>query len=304
MDISIIVCTYNRCESLRKTLDNLKNLKVCRDVSYEVIVVDNNSNDATKTIIEELIRENPFVFRYCFESRQGKSFALNRGISLAQGAIIAFTDDDVSVDSAWLVEIKQAFDRYECNGVGGKIVPVWNGAKPSWFEEDGPLSLYAAIVKLDLGDKVIELQSPAFGANMAFRRAVFDKYGLFREDLGPNPENLIRGEDSEFSWRVIQGGEKFMYVPNAVVYHPVERERAQKEYFQRWYFDYGRAMVRKQRVPKTAICSTGIPRYLIRMLLEQTLRWIFSFNPRQRFYYKLQVYQTAGEVTESFARSK
>ena len=301
MTFSIVICTYNRCESLGRVLRDLRHLVIPEDARCEVIVVDNNSNDATKSVVEAFSKERPEFFIYVFESRQGKSFALNRGISLAHGDIIAFTDDDVTIDSRWLVEMKRAFESYDCVGIGGKIVSVWNCKKPRWFEEDGPYGLYAAIVRLDLGNEVVELKRPAFGANMAFRRAAFEKYGLFRDDLGPNPENLIRGEDSEFSWRVMRGGEKFMYVPKAVVYHPVEEQRAKKAYFQRWYFDYGRSLIRKQPIPDALTGFRGIPKYLVRMLLEQTIRWILAYNPKRRFYYKLQAYQTAGEITESYA---
>jgi glycosyltransferase involved in cell wall biosynthesis len=301
MDISIVVCTYNRCETLRKVLRDLNKLRIPEGTSCEVLVVDNNSNDGTRAVVEEFVKNRSGFFKYIFESRRGKSSALNTGVNSARGEVIAFTDDDVTVDGEWLAEIEGAFESYGCMGIGGKIIPVWNCERPQWFEEEGPYSLYAAVVKLDLGDEARELQVPAFGANMAFRRTAFEKYGLFREDLGPNPENLIRGEDSEFSLRVIRGGEKFMYVPTAVVYHPVEEQRTEKKYFQKWYFDYGRSKVRKQPISDRAICYKGVPKYLIRMLLEQTVKWILSLNPRRRFYYKLQAYEIAGEIAESYA---
>jgi glycosyltransferase involved in cell wall biosynthesis len=304
MNISIIICTYDRCESLRRVLCDLNNLRLPEGTSCEVLVVDNNSKDDTRAVVEDFSKKRTDFFKYLFESRQGKSFALNKGISHAQGDIIAFTDDDVFIDSEWLAEIKQALDSYDCMGIGGKILPAWNCEKPRWFEEEGPHSLYAAVVKLDLGDELCELKSPAFGANMAFRRAAFQKYGLFREDLGPNPENLIRGEDSEFSWRLLRGGEKVMYLPTAIVFHPVEQKRVKKGYFQRWYFDYGRAMVRRGHIPDGTKCFLDIPRYLLRILFEQTIKWMFCFQPKRRFGHKLQIYETAGQIVESYARSK
>ena len=298
MNISVIVCTYNRCESLRKVLRDLNNLRIPQNTSCEIVIVDNNSSDDTRTVVEAFAIERPDFFKYVCESRQGKSCALNRGLSLAKGDIIAFTDDDVIVDNEWLAEIKRAFESYDCMGIGGKIIPVWNCEKPVWFEEDGPYSLYAAVVKLDLGDEAIELRGPAFGANMAFRRTAIEKYGLFREDLGPNPENLIRDEDSEFSRRVSAGGDKIMYIPKAVVYHPVEKQRSEKEYFQKWYFDYGRSITRRGQAQKDKARYRRVPRYLIRMLFEQTIKWILCQNRKRRFYHKLQAYQTAGQIAE------
>ena len=212
-------------------LSGLNRLTLPRETSCEVIIVDNNSNDDTRSTVEAITRKRPGFFKYIFEARQGKSFALNKGISIAQGDIIAFTDDDVELDTEWLVEIIRVFESYDCAAVGGRTVPVWNSPKPYWYEEAGPYRLLSAIVKLDLGESLCELKIPPPGANMAFRRAIFEKYGLFREDLGPNSRDLIRGEDAEFCWRVIHGGEKFIYAPRVIVYHPVDENRTKKGIF-------------------------------------------------------------------------
>ena len=105
MDISIIICTYNRCESLRRVLNDVQNLKVPKNISYQVLLIDNNSKDGTRTVFEAMSAKSPGIFKYVFEPRQGKSYALNTGIRLAAGEILAFTDDDVTLDSEWLVEI-------------------------------------------------------------------------------------------------------------------------------------------------------------------------------------------------------
>lgn len=271
--------------------------------SHEVIVVDNNSSDGTRAVAESFSLECPDVFQYVFESRQGKSFALNTGIGVARGHIIAFTDDDVSLDGRWLSEMISVFESCDCAGIGGRILAVWNMATPNWFAEDGPYKLGGAIVKLDLGDEVCDLDKPAYGANMAFRRQIFEKYGFFREDLGPNPKNLIRNEDSEFCRRVIYGGEKFIYAPSVIVYHPVEKHRAKKEYFEAWQFNYGRALVRINGNPPSATCYFGIPRYFFKNLLVASLKWALSFNAKRRFYYKLQAFEVAGQIAESHSMS-
>jgi len=301
MNISVVLCTYNRAESLRRTLCSLSAMRVPANLQWEVLVVDNNSSDHTRDVTEMAGGQLPC--RYLFEGRQGKSFALNTAIPQARGEIVAFTDDDVQLDRGWLVEIKRAFELFDCIGIGGKIIPVWNCEKPRWLEEEGPYKLAAAIVRLDLGEEACELQQPAFGANMAFRRTAFEKYGLFKENLGPNPRNMIRGEDSEFSWRVIQGGEKLMYGPRVVVYHPVDEKRTTKKYFVSWYFNYGRALVRANGVPLQAIRYFGVPRYLFRQFGKEFLKWTCCLQSKRRFYYKLQVSFNAGAIVESRARS-
>lgn len=301
MDVSIIVCSYNRCESLRSVLKDLIMMEEPLNVSYEVLVVDNNSTDETKSVVEAAIKEKPSLFKYIFEPKQGKSFALNTGVTSAQGNIMAFTDDDVQIDRNWLVGIISCFDCYDCAGVGGRIMPVWNSKKPRWYDEGHPFGPGGGIVKLDFGEYPCELNKPVWGANMAFRREVFDKYGLFKEDLGPNPNNLIRGEDKEFCLRLICGKEKIIYAPKALVYHPVEEKRVTKKYMELWWFNEGRARQRSNPIDVTkSICYFGVPKYFFRCFLNAAVKWLFCINSQRRFIYKLQVYAIAGEIAEVY----
>ena len=98
MNTTIIVCTYNRCKSLAKTLESIATLRVPGPVEWEVLVVDNNSTDQTRAVVEGFSCRYPSRFRYLFEPQQGKSCALNAGIQAARGEILAFTDDDVTVE--------------------------------------------------------------------------------------------------------------------------------------------------------------------------------------------------------------
>src|ERR1700757_4351034 len=101
-NISVIVCTYNRCDELALTLESLANSLLPPPTVWEIIVVDNNSNDKTKEAVELFVRRFPGRFRYLCEARQGKSYALNAGIRDARGEILVFTDDDVVVEATWL----------------------------------------------------------------------------------------------------------------------------------------------------------------------------------------------------------
>ena len=164
---------------------------------------------------------------------------------------------------------------------------------------DGPYALMSAIVRFDLGEEPCELKTPPFGANMALKKTVFQKYGLFRTDLGPTAGTLRRGEDTELCRRLITPGESLVYAPEAIVYHPVAEERMRKRYFESWYFNYGRSSVRVDGIPASSIRCFGLPRYLLRSLVEFFLKWIGTLNSQRRFYYKLQLFRVAGEITEA-----
>jgi glucosyl-dolichyl phosphate glucuronosyltransferase len=304
--ISTIICTCNRSQSLERTLESLRAIAIPQNFTWELIVADNNSTDNTRLIMERFIQDTVLPIRYVFEPRQGKSFALNTAVRMARGETLVFTDDDVLVDSDWLSEIEAAFDQWRCVAIGGKIIPVWSCPKPKWLLMKGPRKLNAAIVSYDLGDEpcVIGMKTLPFGANLALKKSLFEKYGDFRTDLGPNAGTLMVGEETEFCRRLLRGGEILMYAPQAIVYHPVDPKRTEKRYFRRWYFDFGRGLVREVGVPEKAVRYFGVPRYLIPSFAREVLRWLVAIGSQRRFYYKLQICQLAGEIYEAWCTSK
>src|SRR6202022_4391827 len=119
MNITVILCTYNRAHSLSKALESAANLAVPSSIAWEVLVVDNNSNDETPKIVEQFSSRYPTLFRYLFQPPPGKSHALNSGIQAACGNILAFMDDDVIVDPSWLSNLTTVLHVGEFAGAGG-----------------------------------------------------------------------------------------------------------------------------------------------------------------------------------------
>lgn len=299
MRLSVIVCTWNRREQLKAALASIAASQLPPSVDWEVLIVDNNSTDGTPATCEEFLRSHPGRFRYIQEPRPGKSFALNTGIENSQGEILAFTDDDVEVSPQWLAEILRTIDAWNCAGVAGRIIATWSHPKPRWFSDSGPYSLMAVIVSYEFGDTAHETTVPPFGANLAFKREVFARYGLYRTDIGPITEKKVGGEDTEFCRRVFSGGDKLVYAPQAIVYHPVDEARLTKKYFQAWYHAFGQAITRAAGVQPEMPTFANAPRYLYRKLAASTIQWLVSTDPKRRFYHKLQVRQLAGEIKES-----
>ena len=231
--ISVIVCTYNRASSLGKTLESLRQMTVPPDLKWELILVDNNSTDSTREVVGEFARTSEFRVRYVFEPRQVLCHARNTGVANANGEIIAFTDDDVQVAPEWLRELGSAFKEFDFIGVGGKSIPAWDGlARPAWLVTNGPYCLSSGpILDFDLGDEAREIPMAPWGLNMAFRKSAFDMYGTFRTDLDLSGSGGLLGGDTEFGNRLMRAGEKLLYVPRAVVFHPVERQRITRNYF-------------------------------------------------------------------------
>jgi glycosyltransferase involved in cell wall biosynthesis len=300
MGISVVLCTYNRCQSLATALESAAALKVPESSWLEILVVDNNSRDRTREVIESFCRKHPDRFRYVFESRQGLANARNAGIREARGGIIVFMDDDVAVDPEWVEVLTAKLRTGEWAGVGGRVVPERAFSAPAWLSIK---NLGGVLALFDLGDKAGKLDQPPYGANMAFRKEMFQKHGGFRADLGRIGNNLLSGEDTEFGRRLLDAGERLWYEPSAIVYHTTQEDRLKKEYFLTWWFAYGRTLVRQdgRRPP-----ILGIPRGYFSMarlgtrLAGNTIRWMLAIRPEKRFFSKVIVWMTVGQIAEGF----
>jgi glucosyl-dolichyl phosphate glucuronosyltransferase len=237
MKLSVIVCTWNRSERLRKMLKSLQESVIPSRLSWELVLVDNNSDDDTRSVFEEIEKQYGSRIRYVFEEKRGIAHARNSGVMEASGEIVAFTDDDVIIDKYWIQNIEKAFREHEDAAcVGGKILPVWEISAPEWLNPN----LYHYLALLDYGDSVAYMDSPyIWGANLAVRSEMFKKYGLFDTHLGRIPKKLYAGEETEFLRRLQNGGEKILYYPLSIIYHSVSADRMSKRYLRKWNFDAG-----------------------------------------------------------------
>lgn len=296
MDTTVILATYNRAASLQATLETFSRLVPPPNLTWELLVVDNNSRDNTAEVVHKFAGNATFPVRYLFEKQQGRSAAVNAGIAVAKGEIVAFTDDDVLLHPDWLRNLMRTFERFDCAAVGGRVVPAWNEAKPEWLEMDGQ----QAVVNFELGEEFKEIRLPPLGANSAFRKRLYDKYGLYRLDLGVSgSKHTVTCEDTEFGYRLIRGGERIMYCPDAIIYHPVDPKRTTKEFFRRWYYYNGVSLTRTEGLPDFGVFYFGAPRWLYRELISRTVRWMFTLESNRRFNRKLQIYQSVGHIVEA-----
>jgi len=245
MNVSIIICTANRAEVLRETISSLA--RVRRPDTVELLVVDNRSSDHTRQVVEEAARQHPYTVRYLYEAEEGKYAALNAGIKVTTGRIIAATDDDARFDEEWLERAVDGINRYGCEFVGGRVLPVWGGPKPAWLAEQNSLHT-KVIALLDHGDRVREFGrgiSWPLGVNVAYRREVFERVGLFDNRLGRKSGTLRNQAQREWHLRARAAGVRGFYIPRMLVHHLVGPERLSKRYFRRWLYWHGisRAML-------------------------------------------------------------
>jgi glycosyltransferase involved in cell wall biosynthesis len=302
MDITVILCTYSRSQSLAKALGSVAASELPDSIKWEVLIVDNNSKDQTREVAEGFCDRYPGRFRYLFERKQGKSNALNAGIREARGGILAFMDDDVIVAPTWLLNITAPLGSSEWAGTGGRICAQELFTTPPWLSLEGEFSMAGMLALFDLGDQACELKTPPYGTNMAFRKTIFERYGGFRTDMGPCPGSELRNEDTEFGHRVMAAGGRLWYAPSAVVYHAVPEDRLTQRYFLRFSYDHGRALVRERGYRPSVY---GIPRWFFSVPIMLAFPfpisvriWLKTKDPKARFFKKGDVWKMMGEMVE------
>lgn len=285
LSITVIIATYNRSRDLAKVLKDLLAQERNDSFDYDVLVADNNSTDHTREAVESFIPSSDGKLRYIFEGRQGKSYALNKAIKEASGEIVAFTDDDVSLDPKWLMNLVKCFEQTQCDGCGGRILPVFPDDTPQWLKDNLDL-LRGTIVYYDYGEETKKYEKSMFeflGANYAFRREMFAECGDFRADLGTGRPPL--GEDTEFVNRLEMRNKKLYYCGSALVWHPVDLRRAKLNFIAKWNVALGRyraVTADNETVTSDLVYYFGVPRYLMREMLQNGLALVFHiFNKRE-----------------------
>ena len=226
--ISIAIATYNRADELRRTLESLEALSLGDDLTCEVLVVDNNSNDATRSVAEGFEGRLPGPLRYVHEARQGLSHARNRSIEEARSEIVAFLDDDVDVDPRWLIGLASAFAVGDAAAVGGRAYLSYPQVKPRWLGERDE----GYLTEVELGpDRRSAVPDELCGVNLAIKKGWIERVGGFRADLGRVGTCLIGSEEGELLERIAEAGGTVFYEPSAVVGHRVAAERLSRRWF-------------------------------------------------------------------------
>lgn len=222
IQVSIVICTYNRARFLPTALESLKNQTI-ESRAYEIVVINNNSTDTTEVLCLAFQKANPNLnFKYVIEPKQGLSHARNTGIEVASGKYIAFIDDDAIADPNYAKSIAKAFETYpDYDALGGKITPIYESiTELKWLSK----YLWGMVAKVDNGDKIepFTKKYPA-GCNMVFRKEVFSTIGNF------NPNLANRCDDRFIFSQMKNFGKKTLYYPTASVNHFIPDDRITEE---------------------------------------------------------------------------
>lgn len=237
--ISVIVCTYNRQDLLPVCLQSLIDQTLDKSL-YEVIVINNNSNDETQPVADK-IAAGQQNFRVVVETKQGLSHSRNRGLLEATGKYIAYIDDDAKADPNWCHRILNVFQTVQPEpvAVGGKIIPWYETNPPQWFIDDFETRTW--------GEESGFLKPPRnlygfSGSNMAFPGTILRKYGGFSPGLGMVGGRLRMGEETELFMKISRQQPLFWYDPEIIVFHWTSKQNMKVSYRFRRSFNSGAFM--------------------------------------------------------------
>ena len=232
MKFSIVICTYNGEKTLARVLDSVLKLEQKYELLQETIVVDNNSIDKTKSIIDEYIKKDSTI-KYIFEAKQGLSNA-RRNATRATGDWVIYVDDDNILDTKWLVELKDTITKNSNAGViNGAVV----GLPQEKFNESEEIRfklMYRnlACTHLNSIDFPAEPNNEPIGAGMCIIKKaidVIDQQGWLKLE-GRKGENLSSGEDTELCNKVFKQGYGFVSNYKMIMFHLIPSGRVQEQY--------------------------------------------------------------------------
>lgn len=219
IQISVVICTYNRAHVLVKALKSLVQQSLDKNL-YEIIVVDNASMDNTSEVVQEFqVRHPEDNIILVRESHLGAGYARNTGIRNAKGNVVSFMDDDAQASRDWLELTHRCFEKVQPHsmGLGGRIFPCYESPKPKWFKDEYEIRTWGN------GPRLLNPGEAFSGSNMAFRKAILEKYGSFDTRVQISGDYLMIGEDTILFEKIWEhkGDAKFYYSPQLVVFHEV-----------------------------------------------------------------------------------
>jgi glycosyltransferase involved in cell wall biosynthesis len=273
--ISVVVCTRNRANALRNCIQALL---ASSDSDFELIVVDNNPSDnSTELLVQEFKN-----VKYYLEPRKGLDIARNTGAFYATKNIVAYTDDDVVIHKDWIKELKNSFSNPLTMAVTGLVLPLSLETRTQYiFEKYWGFNRGYQPIEFDHGYFLANLPYgvPVWdigaGANMAFRKEVFDLIGWFDERLDVGAAGC--SGDSEYWYRILAEGWNCLYNPTAIVFH---QHRDKEADLSNQLFHYMRGQVaslliqneKYQHQGNLKRLFRGLPEYYYHRIKDQLLK--------------------------------
>jgi glycosyltransferase involved in cell wall biosynthesis len=280
MFISVAICTWNRSALLRQTLDQMHALQIPRDVSWELLVVNNNCPDDTSSVVASFAKHLPV--KELLETKLGLAHARNCAVRAARGDYILWTDDDVLVQPDWLAAYVEAIKQWpQADYFGGSVDPLFAVEPPAWMRRN--LDLLEGVFAIrDLGPETrpLAMHEMPFGANMLIRTDMHHAMP-FDAKLGRRGVALIHGDETELFRALKRMGRLGVWVGGARVQHYIPAQRLTLAYVWKFFQGGGRTFIRQGDNPSWRSWG-GVPRWALRQCVTASAKALLLAPFRSR----------------------
>lgn len=243
---TLAICTRNRAGRLKQALSSVAKLSLNGISEFELLVIDNGSNDETARVVEEASRSMKFPVRCVVEKEVGLSRARNRAIREAKSDVIIFIDDDEELPEAFVIEYAKAYLRWpQALCIGAKIELKWSRPRPHWLTDN----LLWVLGKTVCKDDERRYRAPEFcfgGGNFSFRREAFERIGIFNPELGYRGRALYGNEDIEMLKRIDEIGGVIVYSPEPKLFHLIETDKLSRRFVLKRHYHQGISAIRER----------------------------------------------------------
>ncbi|QSJ18479.1 hormogonium polysaccharide biosynthesis glycosyltransferase HpsE [Nostoc sp. UHCC 0702] len=233
LDLTVAIPTYNGASRLPELLEKLRNQIYTEHFSWEIIVVDNNSNDDTAKVVQSY-QENwqcPYPLKYCFEQQQGAAYARKRAVQEAKGKLIAFLDDDNYPEPNWIAAAYAFGQKYpQAGAYGSQIHAQWEVKPPENFQRIAPFLAITERGDLPLLYEPSKKLLPPSAGLVVRRQAWLDSVPNQPILTGRVTGNMLTSEDLEMLSYIQKSGWEIWYNPEMEIYHKIPESRLKKEY--------------------------------------------------------------------------
>lgn len=286
-EVTIAICTYNRSQSLKRAMQSV--LKASYQ-SITLLIVDNNSTDQTKQVVQELQETHlGKKIEYYFEAQQGVAAARNRALRECRTAYLGFIDDDEEIIENWVEAMLAAFALDSKVGVvTGPGIPIYEVPPPNWMS----VGVHDSYLLYPEKTYILPPTTGIGTGNVLMRSECFQNI-YFREDLGRQGACLLGAEDTDFFRRVLAQGYLPAYAHQAIMYHHINKEKLSFSWFARRYFYEGVSEYVQKQSKKLWL------KRFFTLIMQGFLGvlTLLTFNSKKIYYRSLRIIQLIGIIS-------
>ncbi len=291
-ELSIAICTYNRVSMLADCVESvfIQNLDYKK---YEILVIDNNSSDSTKSFVQALQKKTQKNLYYFFEEKQGLAHARNHAIKVARGKYIAYLDDDEKVNSNWCGKILENFRKVRPSPdvIGGPVLPFYPEGKAPYFDDSIATVAFFGHKSDFLQNLTSRPEWGLGGGNCAIKLELLRKNNGFNINLGCKGTKRFAGDETELFMRMFANGATFWYDAQMIAQHcyPKKRTTYMAQFLLGLYGGRSSAIMHKRSVTFSYFLKVSL------VMISLPVRILFLVISKPHSYSKILIKQIEKE---------